>query len=54
MKEILQYRLTKTIPWFLTAVASYQEAQAVGVVVSYPIFVMWHNKDTLNHLVRIF
>ena len=35
MKEILQYRLTKTIPWFLTAVASYQEAQAVGVVVSY-------------------
>ena len=35
MKEILQYRHTKTIPWFLTAVASYQEAQAVGVVVSY-------------------
>lgn len=35
MKELLQYRLTKTIPWFLTVVGAYQEAQKVGVVCSY-------------------
>jgi hypothetical protein len=35
MSELLQYRLTKSIPWFLTLVGAYQDAQTVGVVASY-------------------
>jgi hypothetical protein len=35
MRELLQYRLTKSIPWFLTLVGAYQDAQTVGVVASY-------------------
>lgn len=35
MKELLQYRLTKTIPWFMTIIGAYQEAMKVGVVCSY-------------------
>jgi len=35
MKELIQYRLTKTIPWFLTVIGAYQEAMKVGVVCSY-------------------
>lgn len=35
MSELLQYRLTKSIPWFLTLVGAYQDAQTVGVVISY-------------------
>jgi len=35
MKEILQYRLTKTIPWFLTLIGGLQDAHVVGAVCSY-------------------
>jgi hypothetical protein len=35
MKEILQYRLTKTIPWFQTLIGGFQDAQTIGVVCSY-------------------
>lgn len=35
MQELLQYRLTKTIPWFLLLIGAYQDAMAVGVVASY-------------------
>lgn len=35
MLELLQYRLTKSIPWFLTLVGAYQDALSVGVVASY-------------------
>lgn len=35
MSELLQYRLTKSIPWFLILVGAYQDAQTVGVVASY-------------------
>lgn len=35
MSELVQYRLTKSIPWFLTLVGAYQDAQTVGVVASY-------------------
>ena len=35
MKELLQYRLTKTIPWFMTLVGGLQDAQTMGVVCSY-------------------
>lgn len=35
MKEILQYRLTKTVPWFLLVCGAMQDAMTVGVVASY-------------------
>lgn len=35
LKHLLQYRLTKTIPWFQTLVAAYQEALVFGSVVSH-------------------
>jgi hypothetical protein len=35
MKELVQYRLTKTIPWFLTCIGALQDAQTVGVCCSY-------------------
>ena len=34
MKELLQYRLTKTIPWFLTVIGGFQDAMTVGLVAS--------------------
>lgn len=34
-KELLQYRLTKTIPWFLTLLGALQDAMTVGVVCSH-------------------
>jgi hypothetical protein len=35
MEQLVQYRLTKSIPWFQIAMGAYQEAQTVGVVCSY-------------------
>ena len=35
MKELLQYRLTKSIPWFLTVVGGVQDAANVGIVASF-------------------
>jgi hypothetical protein len=35
MKELLQYRLTKTVPWFMTLIGAMQDAQVTGVVCSY-------------------
>jgi len=34
-KELLQYRLTKTIPWFKVVMGALQDAQTLGVVCSY-------------------
>ncbi|WP_282460170.1 portal protein, partial [Mycoplasmopsis arginini] len=34
-KEVLNYRLTKTIPWFQTVIGGVQDAMTVGVVCSY-------------------
>jgi hypothetical protein len=34
-KELLQYRLTKSVPWFLTLIGAGQDAMTVGVVCSY-------------------
>lgn len=34
MQELLQYRLSKTIPWFMTVIGAYQDAMTVGVVAS--------------------
>lgn len=38
MKELLQYRLTKTIPWFLTLIGGFQDAMTVGLVCSMQIW----------------
>ena len=35
MGALLQHRLTKTIPWFLTCIGAYQDAQVTGVVISH-------------------
>jgi hypothetical protein len=35
MQELIQYRLTKTIPWFQTVIGGYQDALSVGIVASY-------------------
>ena len=35
MQGLLQYRLSKTIPWFLISSGAYQDAQKVGTVISY-------------------
>lgn len=34
MKELLQYRLTKTLPWFLICMGGLQDAMTVGLVAS--------------------
>lgn len=34
MKSLLQYRLTKTVPWFLTVVGARQDADVMGICVS--------------------
>jgi hypothetical protein len=35
MQQLLQYRLSKSLPWFQLLIGAYQDAQAVGVVASY-------------------
>lgn len=35
MNELVNYRLTKTIPWFMTLIGALQEAQVIGIVASY-------------------
>ncbi len=35
MNELVNYRLTKTIPWFMTLIGAMQEAQVIGVIASY-------------------
>lgn len=35
MQGLVDYRLKKTIPWFLTCIGAYQDAQTVGVCISY-------------------
>lgn len=43
MKEILQYRLTKSIPWYLTVLGGLQDAQTVGVVCGH---IHWEFEET--------
>lgn len=35
MQALLNYRLKKSIPWFLTVIGAYQDAQTIGVCISY-------------------
>lgn len=35
MGALMQHRLTKSLPWFLTCIGAYQDAQVTGVVISH-------------------
>lgn len=35
MKSLLEYRLTKSLPWFLLVIGAYQDAMVTGVVISH-------------------
>jgi hypothetical protein len=41
-KELMQYRLTKTIPWFQTVLGGLQDAQTVGAAVAH---IYWDTSD---------
>jgi len=45
MKEILQYRLTKTVPWFRLVCGGMQDAMTIGVVCSYQYWKYKEKKD---------
>ena len=45
LKELMQYRLTKTIPWFQTIMGGLQDAQTVGVAVAH---IYWNYKPDLK------
>ena len=46
LKHLIQYRLTKTIPWFQTLVAAYQEALVFGTVISHQYWDYSERKTT--------
>ncbi len=46
MQELLQYRLTKSIPWFQIAIGAYQDAQVQGTVISHQEWVY----DPIRHI----
>ena len=46
LKHLLQYRLTKTIPWFQTVIAAYQEALIFGIVCSHQYWEYQEKKVT--------
>lgn len=52
-KELLQHRLTKTIPWFLTVMGAYQETLNVGLVCSYQHWVYDPKKGKDQPCVRL-
>ena len=45
MKEVLNYRLQRTIPWFQILIGAIQDAQVIGVVASYQY---WKYKDKVT------
>lgn len=47
MKELLQYRLTKTIKWFMTCIGAFQDGNVIGVICSHQA---WdYEEKTINH-----
>jgi hypothetical protein len=42
MNELLNYRLTKTIPWYMLLIGALQEAQVISIVASYQY---WNYKE---------
>ena len=49
LKHLLQYRLSKTIPWFQTLIAAYQEAMVMGSVISHQY---WEYKEEKEQSTR--
>src|SRR6185312_15143965 len=49
MKELLQYRLTKSIPWFLTVVGARQDAEVMGICIAR---LGWRYKERFDHTER--
>lgn len=47
MKHLLQYRLTKSVPWFQIVMGGVQDAMTVGVVCS---FQYWKYRDRVEHM----
>lgn len=45
MQHVLQYRLTETIPWFLTVIGGFQDAMTVGLVASMQV---WRYRQTME------
>ena len=45
MQHVLQYRLTETIPWFLTVIGGFQDAMTVGLVASMQT---WHFRQKME------
>lgn len=45
LKELINYRLDKTIPWFLTCLGGFQDAEVMGVVASYQA---WEYEETTD------
>lgn len=46
MNELVNYRLTKTVPWFITLLGALQEAQVVGIVASYQYWDYEEKRET--------
>lgn len=44
-KELLEYRLTNTIPWFLVSIGAYQDTQTVGICISHQT---WDYKEIVH------
>lgn len=53
MQRLLQHRLTKSIPWFLTCIGAYQDALTTGVVISYQCWQYDAKKKIDRPMVRL-
>ena len=49
MKELLQYRLTKSIPWYQTLLGGFQDAQVTGVACAH---IHWEYVESLTETVE--
>jgi hypothetical protein len=52
IQELLQYRLTKSVPWFQVAVGSFQDADVQGVVISHQDWNREKDKPTITLIPR--
>jgi hypothetical protein len=50
IKDLMQYRLEETMPWFMTVQGAYQDALVQGVVISYQ---SWEYDEIIDELVVI-
>jgi hypothetical protein len=50
LQELLQYRLTKTIPWFLTLVGARQDAEVMGICVGE---LGWKYEEEFSHVEHV-